>query len=316
MLIKFAMDWNCYDLQRLKDGRVGGTERFMKMLSDYCARVGHEVFTDPEDGGEYEVGIYSNSYSDRFEARNKICFAGSWHTDALSAPYDEIVWVSQYTKDRMKADRGVVIPACIEPEIIDYKTSGYVQNRIVTTANPNRFIEHANEICKILESFGVELEWFITGGNKLYSESFGGFSQPTHRFIKYAGVMSRYDLLNLLATAHIFVYPNFTNDSETLGVSPIEAAMLGIPVVVPKREPFYETMRESAFYVSNVDECVGTIEFLLHERVVLPFGGARFEYPTVMKQWGDLIARVISESDNSLNSCTENCGLNISYRPV
>lgn len=297
-LIHFSLDWKCLSENKVKNGRLGGTERFHLMLISFLKSLGHEVSWIREDNRGFDLTIFSNSYDPKVKTKKSILFLGSWHGQP-SDIFDEVVFVSNFTKEHYKWEKGKVIYACLEPQIFQYKTNKYRPRRIVTVANPNRYIEHAVEICKYLESKNCEVEWCVTGGNKLYSDQFPEpFSnQPSHSYIKYQGVLDRADLLKLLASAHISVYPNFTNDSETMGVSPLEAVALGVPVVLPAREPFFETMGASAYFVHNVKEAGDSIiEFVKHscerEKYFLPIDLTPYSYDYVMNQWKEVIEEI------------------------
>ena len=84
-----------------------------------------------------------------------------------------------------------------------------------------------------MSSNGLNVSWSATGGNALY---FSDCSNENFDFDHL--LMDREKLLFHLMSCHIWAYPNFTDDSETFGVAPLEAMVIGLPVYLPEREPF------------------------------------------------------------------------------
>lgn len=223
---------------------LGGTERFMLLWKRHLEDSGYNVAMWPIFPLiTYDLCIHSNVFNPRVKARKHILWGGSWHLQGREH-VDKVILNSQHMQDILGWKEAVVIPAPYDADILKYKDSMRCPRRIVSTANPNRYISHAIEIAKLLVEQNVIFEWIITGGNRLYAESFGECYDfhTAHEHIHYTGAVNRHELLNKLTSASVWVYPNFSDNSETLCVAALEACALGIPTVVPARGPFSYTL--------------------------------------------------------------------------
>lgn len=261
MNIFLGFDTKCLSDDKISTGRVGGTERFFLLLKKFLLSTNNNV-TDYDNGELFDVAIYSNATNKLVNAKTQICWCGSLHTNDASDPkYDIVIANSQFMLDSLKLTKpGYVISACFEPEILDYMCDLHVKGKIITTSNPNRHIEVTRHICHILNELNYSYKWIITGGNKLYSDSFPEtFSIPVDNHLTYKSVLSRYHMLEELANSHIFCYPNFNDNSETQCVSAIEASALGIPVVLPDRLPFTEVLPDNPYFCNSISDMIKTI---------------------------------------------------------
>jgi glycosyltransferase involved in cell wall biosynthesis len=260
MNIFLGYDDKCLSKEKVLTGKVGGTERFFLLLEKYLKAQGHKV----NSSNKYNIAIHSNWTTQSVNATYQVCWCGSWTTDACDSKYDLVIANSQYMLDKLKI-KGTVIPACYEAKIEEFKlSSNYIDKRIVTTSNPNRYFLDALKVIDLLHKNNTEFSWIITGGNKLYSDKFSEqFQVREDSSIIYKGILNREEMLKELTAAHVFCYPNFSDNSETQCVAMIEASVLGIPVVLPKRRPFIDVLPDNPYFVENIQEFADVITYLL-----------------------------------------------------
>lgn len=294
MKIYLAIDHNCYSPVKAAEGRLGGTERFFLIVRKWLAEAGHNVSINPEPGEDiFDVAIHSNVFNPKVRANRHICWAGSTHTDADKYPYDLVIVNSQDFKNTLRLDNAVVLPACIEDRVVSYRTDTFVKNRIFCNSNPNRYLEHAINISHILEQQNIDFEWHFCGGNKLYSDSFGEcFSTSLPSSMHYHGVLNRHDMLNLMASSHAYVYPNLSDESETQCVAAIESAALGMPVIVPNRAPFTDTLAGLAIFAEDIDSFVCWVLYLMKTETRINPDVTRYRETTVIPKLLKLIDEV------------------------
>lgn len=79
----------------------------------------------------------------------------------------------------------------------------------------------------------------------------------------YLGILSHNEVLKRLSTAHLFCYLDFTDNSETFCISIVEASALGVPVILPNRQPFLEVLPDNLHFCNNVTEMATAIKILL-----------------------------------------------------
>jgi hypothetical protein len=244
-----AVDSNCWTPEKIGSDCLGGTEQFFMRLKSWLEKAGHLVFDPVINPGvdRADLCIHSNAFDHRYDGINKhLLWAGSWHASVHDPKADKVIIVSEFMKSQMKCDRAIVIPAPYDHTLDGYKTSDYVKNRIVTTSNPNRHFQHTMKVAELLHERGVEFDLQMVGGNRLYSDKFGEcFNFRSSPYINYRGVLPRHDMIGVLTTANVWIYPNFSDQSETMGVAPVEAMVLGIPTVLPWREPFMSIVPEA-----------------------------------------------------------------------
>ena len=262
MRIFLDYDIKCLSRDKVLSGRVGGTERFFLLLESYLKSQGHTV----NSSDIYDIAIHSNATLLLVNAKYHICWCGSFGTtDAKIGNYDLIIANSDLMLEYV-GRKGIVIPACYDKDIEQFKTNKYIERRIITTSNPNRHFLDALKIIDLLHESRTEFSWLITGGNKLYSDGFSEqFQVKDDSSITYRGVLDRTEMLTELARSHVFCYPNFSDNSETQCVSMIEANVLGIPTVVPKRRPFIDILPDNPYIAKNEDEFARITKFLLSQ---------------------------------------------------
>lgn len=260
MKIHLATDPECWTIDKIKEGQLGGAESFFLILKKWLTMRGHKVTAPgfPENWGTPDVVVHSNSADFTQEGKKHILWAGSWHAPVSDPRFDKVIVLSEYMKNQMNCDRALVVPAPYGKDIEAYRGVDFERNNIVTTANPNRWFHFARDIAKTLKAHGIPYSWQYAGGNKLYKPYFPecyGFDQDG---ATYRGILSRHELIGMLTLAHVWIYPGFQDVDETFCLSMIEAAYLGIPVVVPNKEPFKSVLPE-AFLVNNYDEMVDKV---------------------------------------------------------
>lgn len=260
MRIFLDYDIKCLSKEKVLSGRVGGTERFFLLLESYLKSKGHLI----NSTDVYDIAIHSNTTILPVNARYHVCWCGSFGTtDAKTGNYDLIIANSDLMLEYIGRD-GIVIPACYDKDIERFKTNKYTDRKIITTSNPNRHFLDALKVIDLLHKSKTEFSWLITGGNKLYSDGFSEqFQVMEDSSITYRGVLARNEMLTELSDAHIFCYPNFSDESETQCVSMIEASVLGIPVVLPKRRPFIDVLPDNLYFTKSIEEFAEVTRYLL-----------------------------------------------------
>ena len=263
MRVFLGYDTKCLTKDKITSGRVGGTERFFLLLENYLKSQGHTI----NSSSVYDIAIHSNTTIYSVNAKRHVCWCGSFHTtDAKTGNYDLIIANSDLMLEYIGRD-GIVIPACYDSEIEQYKSSSYVERKIITTANPNRHFLDMLKVIDLLHKSKTEFSWLITGGNKLYSNNFSEqFKVEKDSSVGYRGILNRGELLTELSTSHVFCYPNFSDNSETQCVSMIEASVLGLPIIVPKRRPFVDVLPDNLYFVKSIEEFAETTKHVLSLR--------------------------------------------------
>lgn len=259
MKVFLDYDKKCLSKDKILLGKIGGTERFFLLLEAYLKGKGYQI----NCSDSYDISIHSNFTHEYVKSKYRICWCGSWTTDANNTNYNLVIANSSFMLEKLNI-RGVVIPACFDSNIKNFKSNSYETGKIITTSNPNRHIDHTLSIFRSLQKEKLNFSWLITGGNKLYSDVFHeNFKLSSKSTVEYRGILTRSDMLKSLSKSHLYCYPNFSDNSETQCVSMIEAAALGIPVVVPKRRPFVDTLPDNPYFVKDIDESVQVIKSIL-----------------------------------------------------
>ena len=259
MNIFLGLDENCISEEKIITGRLGGTERFFLILWNFL--LDQEHYVSKVNDRNFDIAIYSNTSREFVTAKKHICWCGSFHTDAAEKPYDLIIANSQFMLDTINS-HGVVIPACYEKQVELYKTSIYNPGKIITTSNPNRHILFTEQACELLIAKKINFTWIITGGNKLYSDSFNEQFVINSQKLQHR-ILNRTALLREVANSHLYCYPNFEDNSETQCVAAIEAAALDVSVVLPNRLPFTEILPDNPYFCDNLEDMVELIPKLL-----------------------------------------------------
>lgn len=262
--IFLACDRACWSKQRVEKKLFGGTEYRFYHMRKWLMEAGYDVY-DPAirpTNKKVDLVIHSNSFDYSVLGDKNILYAGSWHAGFAEPRIDKIFVVSDFMRRKIEKPDAVVIPPIYENVLKTYKDRSFVKKRIVTTANPNRHFAGSNEVSTLLYDRGVDFEWHLMGGNKVYSpvfpECFDFFSAP---HLIYHGVLSRHNVLNVLTAAHIWAYPN-NEESETFCIAMIEAAALGLPVVLMRKEPFISVL-PGAFFADSFEEMADIIEEII-----------------------------------------------------
>ena len=255
--IYIYQDPGCIAEAKVAHDVMGGTERFFVKWGEWLKGKGHLVEGHaglPPSMKSYDICIHSNVVRDGIKAEKHVLWAGSWHAFGYDKA-DLTICVSDYFWKKKRWENALVVNAPFDSDVQEVErrpTKGVV----MCHSNPCRHIEYTCRIAKRLESENIRYEWNLTGGNSLYSDDFadpdyycGGSS------VRHLGSLSRRVMLEVLASAWIWVYPNFGDDSETFGVAPLEAMAMGIPVALPKREPFIscDIFRDLAVVCDDVD---------------------------------------------------------------
>ena len=294
MNIYLALDLKCLSNDKINKEKLGGTERSFLLIKKYLESKGHEVTFDPllVDDMIYDIAIHSNFKNLDVVADKHICRAGSYTTDAQTQDYDVIITLSNFFAKFINRDNVVVIPVCYDSSLSKHKSALYEDKKIMTTSNPNRHLKDTLKVIKILDKEKVDYTWEICGGNKLYSNLFPEvFKAPANPKVLYSGILSHTVMLKKLALSHLFCYPNFSDESETFCVAMVEAAALGLPVILPKREPFTEVLPDNPYFCKNIKEMASTIKELLtvDRSQLYVCDVSRFTEDVVMAQIGDAI---------------------------
>jgi hypothetical protein len=260
MKVYLATDPECFTVEKVKEGQLGGAESFFLILRKWLKMRGHNVFTSGlgEVCDSPDVVIHSNSSDFTQQGKCHILWAGSWHAPVSDPRFDEVIVLSEYMRQKMGCERAFVIPAPYGKDLEIHKGVDFDRYNIVTTANPNRWFPLARDMARTLMAHGITYSWQYSGGNKLYKPYFPecyGFDQDG---IIYRGILSRNDLLGMLTLAHVWIYPGFRDVDETFCLSMIEAAYLGIPVIVPNKEPFRSVLPE-AFLVESFNDMIDKV---------------------------------------------------------
>jgi hypothetical protein len=273
MKIYLAVDEGCWNEDKIKNGMMGGAEAFFLILRKHLVQRGHRVYLPilHETSEEVDLVIHSNSFNPTKRGKRHLLWAGSWGANVNDPRVDKVIVLSEYMKNEMKCDRASVIPAPYGKDLVPYKGTDYEKGVIVTTSNPNRFFDQARDITKNFKARGMDYDWRICGGNRLYRPDFPECYAFTEHGINHKGVLSRHELIGLLTLANVWMYPNFKENSETFCLSMIEAAFLGIPIVLPYRLPFTEVLPE-AFFAHSPGEMVERVE------AILKYGPDRINY--------------------------------------
>jgi hypothetical protein len=268
-------DLACWTEQKLQKGMTGGTESFFMRLREWLITSHHDVY-DPvlrPKTGKIDLCIHSNTFDESIKAKRHLLWAGSFHASTSDPRPDKIVIVSEYMKNKMGCDRATVIPAPYGADVDRFKNMPFLRHHISSTSNPNRYFPHALKVMKILkDDLNLNFQWTIVGGNKLYADNYPECHNFNEGGFAYRGIVPRLEVIGVLTSSQIWAYPNFTDDSETLCCSMLEAAALGISVVVPKREPFISVL-PSAFFAEDEEHFAAIIHSL--------FECGKMDYPEI-----------------------------------
>ena len=269
--IYLSPDLACWTDRKIRNEALGGAENFFWKLYGWLVDEGHHIHDPVLDHhpGKHDLTIHSNAFNLKHEGRKNLLWCGSWTCTPHEPKIDKVIMLSEFMKQKMNCDRAIVISAPYDPQIEQYKGMGRLNGKIVTSSNPNRWFSYADPMMNLMAQKGMNCTWEFCGGNRLYGDGFGecfNFNNQQVGDVQmvYRGVLNRNDLYGLLSSAHVWIYPNFSDASETFCVSMIEAAVLGIPVILPNREPFISVLPGACFvntWEEMVEETQKVLEF-------------------------------------------------------
>lgn len=297
--IFLAVDIPCMSSppDKIEKDRMGGAERFMLLLARWLRDAGYSVshWPDAIDNNGYDLCIHSNVFASHVPAKKNILWGGSWHVSNYKGLADTVILLSDYMRQRCDMPEAKVIPAPWDQDIECYKGFDPVPRRIVCNANPNRHFTWAVHLCRELkDKRGIDMDFHICGGSLMYNLAYPEMFDLAngHPQLIYRGILDRHAMLGMMTLGHVYAYPNFTDDCETQGVSFLEAAALGLPVVLPRRQPFLEILPE-AFFGSTLEEFVDIIIKLFSETKRGYHDVSRYStgvvMPKILKEVYDLI---------------------------
>jgi glycosyltransferase involved in cell wall biosynthesis len=264
------MDVKCLSYEKIQNRTLGGAELFFLLLEEYLQKKYKVTSWPNKPRGEYDLCIHSNEFSNQINAKKHLLWCGSWGCHGYEKA-DATIVLTDFMRKKLGWDNARVIPAPYNREILNFKGLSRVKGRIVCTSNPNRHFLDSISLSSDLNNLGIDHTIEICGGNKLYSDGFPeGHNFNSHPNINYHGPLSRGDMFGLLSTAHVWAYPAFQQNAETQSVAPIEAMALGIPTVLPEKEPFIEISNDidpKPFLCANREDFSATVARLLDREI-------------------------------------------------
>lgn len=291
-VIRLALTEAGVSEKKIAQDAMGGAERFMLMWERYLQKAGYATSRWPEPPmGEYALCLHANRIDPRVKATKHLLWGGGWEIgENIGQRIDKAIVLTEYMRDFLRdrlnwsAENCEVIPAPFDHEILKYRSNDFVRRRIVSNSNPSRFFDHVVTVANLLEKRGIDFDWHFCGGSKLYCPEFPErFSfEGIHPKLHYRGLLSRHDMIGMLTSGHVLAYPSFDDITwETQGVAFLEAAALGLPVVLTKKAPFTEVMPE-AWFCESAEEMADTIIALFEQK-------ERVTYPEIMRYDSDIV---------------------------
>lgn len=297
MKVFLALDEKCVTERKMQLDMFGGSERFLlKIFKPWLEKSGHTVAHYPQRDvleDKYDVAIHSNIFDHRVRARRSILWCGSWHGQGVEHA-DVTIVVSQLVKDELGWKDAIVMPVPFDHKILIYKSNLYQPGLIMCHSNPNRHIVHTEAIAKKLKEKGEKFTWLLSGGNRLYSDDFheqSSFIRPDGS-IQYLGIVPRKVLLQKLTSAHVWAYPVLSVKDETFCVAAAEALALGIPTVLPRKEPFRSVFPEAEFAL-NEREFAYKIECLFQEQPRWDKDMSRYDDRILMPKYLEVVEALV-----------------------
>lgn len=284
--IHLAMDTNCLSEEKIQKDMLGGTERFFILLYDFLVEQGLDVSRWPDPGTDYyDLCIHSNLFAQHVRAKKHLLWGGSWHVSNYKQYADKIILNSPFMADSFGWKDVPVIPAPIDHKLFDYRSDNYVPHRIVSNSNPSRFFPHMIGVCEILSDRRVLFDWTFCGGSQLYSKAYPEEHDfyNRHPNLHYAGILSRHDMIGMISAGQVCCYPGFSDIWETQGVAFIEAAALGLPVILANRRPFTDTLPE-AYLCDTHEQVADKIEELFQSKERFKLDVSRYDDRVVLPQ--------------------------------
>jgi glycosyltransferase involved in cell wall biosynthesis len=286
-LIRLALTEAGLTEERIASRTLGGAEMFFLLWEKYLVTAGYVVSRWPEEAqGEYDLCIHSNFFDHNIKAKKHLLWGGGCEVKDSASFADKIIILTDYMRELLGWPAGFaeIIPAPFDHELLAYRTNDFVPHRIVSNSNPSRFFDQVAPVIGALESKGVDFEWHFCGGNKLYCETFPekfSFETACSKLI-YRGVLNRKEMIEMLNSGHVLAYPSFDGITwETQGVAFLEAAALGLPVVLTEKRPFTDVMPE-AFLCKDAVTMAAAIEDLFNSE-------GRIEYAHINRYDSDVV---------------------------
>lgn len=184
---------------------------------------------------------------------------------------DKVIAVSEYTKGIIESSYGLssdniqtIYNAVAIPEYKAEKNRADGQTFKVLFAgrvDGNKGIEYFIEIAKHVLEQNPNAEFVVVGRGNIQFENIDGFEAVSSRFT-YMGSIERAELFSLYHTCDVLCMPSV---SEPFGLTAIEAAQVGLPVVLStktgaaeilKRTPktdFWNTKKFASLIVSMIE---------------------------------------------------------------
>jgi hypothetical protein len=236
--------------ERIARDTLGGAERFFLMWERYLLQAGYAVSRWPQPPqGEYDLCVHSNFFDHNVKAKKHLLWGGGCEVRDSARFADRIVILTDYMRELLGWPEGFceIIPAPYDHALLAQRTEDYVPHRIVSNSNPSRFYDHMVTVADLLVQKGIDFEWHFCGGSKLYCEAFPErFDLTSHPKLVYRGVLGRQEMIEMVNSGHVLAYPSFDDITwETQGVAFLEAAALGLPVILTKKRPFIDVMPEA-----------------------------------------------------------------------
>ncbi len=298
--IFLSTDENCWYQDKIEKRILGGAENFFLLLREWLLKEGYDVYDKVLNQIDFfavpDLTIHSNSFNPKIESKKHLLWCGSWHAQGTEHT-DKTIVLSEFMKKKLGWRNAIVLPAPFNKEILKYKGGMFASRRIICTSNPNRHYPNTVKLCSILKDRQIDFDMQICGGNKLYGPSFGECfdfgNRRTDINLYYKGSLRRYELYSLLTSGNIWVYLNLNDDSETFCVSMLEAAALGIPVILPEREPFTSVLPE-AFFVKSIEEMADKIEDIFENGPNrIDYDVSRYHEDVVMPKYMNIIKELL-----------------------
>lgn len=293
--------------ERIAHDELGGAERFFLMWQKYLTAAGYVVSRWPDSPmGEYDLCIHANRIDQRVKSKQYLLWGGGWEIAENRGYKGRAIVLTDYHKklcgDQLNwsTEPCDVIPAPFDHEILKYRSDDFVRRRIVSNSNPSRFFDHVLAVAELLDKRGVDYDWQFCGGSRLYCPEFPERFQfeGAHPKVIYRGVLPRHAMIGMLTSGHVLAYPSFDSTTwETQGVAFLEAAALGLPVVLTKKEPFTSVMPE-AWFCESAEEMADTIVELFErkDRVNYPEIG-RYDSNFIFERLLNVVREMIGDPE-------------------
>lgn len=312
-VIRIALDEKCVSEEKIEKDMLGGAERMCMLWERYLVEAGYTVSRWPmppdnplDPDGVFDLCIHSNDVDPRVKAKKNILWGGTWHVCNDHGKADRTIILTDFMRERYGWAKSEcdVIPAPFDHDLLKFKTDTFVPHRIVCNSNASRYFQHLLAIANILTERKVDFEWYFCGGSQLYSPMYREEHDFMNRHpnVHYQGILPRAQMLAMEASGHVHCYPAFSDIWETQGVAFLEAAALGVPVVLANISPLKEVLPE-AWLCNNYEETADTIVRLFERTDRWRIDISRYDSDVVFEQLLDIVKELIGEPDEVCASC-------------